>query len=131
MIELEKASIQVLEPGMIENHIKAGCVLEVPDVIAIKKANMEASNHQPYVVLVTAGLFASISKEARDYVSSDKVAENTIAKAVVVDNLAKRIIGNFYVRFNKPVIPTSLFDNRKEAITWLKKCLKKAKAVKP
>jgi len=37
------------------------------------------------------------------------------------DSLASSIIGNFYIKFNNPSIPTKLFKTEDEALDWLKK----------
>ena len=42
-----------------------------------------------------------------------------IAQAVLVNSLATRIAGNFYIRFNKPTKPTKIFTNAEDAKSWL------------
>ena len=39
--------------------------------------------------------------------------------ALVVNNLAYRILSNFFIRFNRPVVPTKVFNSRKKALVWL------------
>ncbi len=63
----------------------------------------------------------SFSKEAREYVASDEVSDIVAADAFVIKGLALRILGNGYLRINKPRRPGRLFNSRTQAIAWLKK----------
>lgn len=60
------------------------------------------------------------SKEAREYISSDEVSEVLRADAMVIKGLALRIIGNGYLKINKPKRPTRLFNSKDAAVEWLK-----------
>ena len=60
------------------------------------------------------------SKEAREYVASDEVSQFLKADALVIKGLALRIIGNGYLRINKPNRPTRLFNKADEALDWLR-----------
>ena len=60
-----------------------------------------------------------ISSDARKYGSNPEIQQNLIAQAVLVNSLATRIAGNFYIRFNKPPKPTRIFTNPEDAKSWL------------
>jgi hypothetical protein len=60
------------------------------------------------------------SKEAREYTASNEVSKILKADALVIKGLALRIIGNGYLRINKPNRPTRLFNSESEAVNWLK-----------
>lgn len=49
-----------------------------------------------------------------------KYLDYTDAIAIVVRNLAHRIIGNFYLKLRPTHIPTQLFREREAAIEWLR-----------
>ena len=61
----------------------------------------------------------SLTKEARD--NSEIIASTSPIKAyaIIVNNLAYRIIANFYYKINKPKVPYKSFPSVKEAIHWL------------
>lgn len=42
------------------------------------------------------------------------------ADAFVIHSMAQKILANFYVKINKPDRPTKFFNNKDEAIQWLK-----------
>jgi hypothetical protein len=38
---------------------------------------------------------------------------------MVIKILGQRILGNFYIKFQKPMIPTKIFNNHEDALEWL------------
>lgn len=70
--------------------------------------------------LFEAGEGVTITKEARDNATLIEDISALKASAVVVDNLAYKMIANFYLAFNKPKRPYKVFSKREEAIQWLK-----------
>ncbi len=115
----ESATVRIITHGIIENIINDYCTLERENVLEIKEVNKKLSNGQPYAVLVDSGMYTTISKEARELLASKEFAEITIAKALLVRSLGHRIMGQFYIKINKPFIPTKIFSDREEAILWL------------
>ena len=61
----------------------------------------------------------TFSKENREYIASDAVSAIVKADALVIKGLALRIIGNGYLRINKPNRPTRLFNSATDALAWL------------
>ena len=75
------------------------------------------------VLLVFPGTDTSASKEVRDLANSEEAAKYTRAQAIVVDNLAHRIMGNFIMKFYKAGITVKVFSERNKAEEWLKQFL--------
>ncbi len=123
-ISTAKFEVSLLEDGIVENYIKPGSIMEVEDVIAIKQHNFETAGKKKYGVLVTAGELASFSTEAREMAASKEFIEAAQAKALLIDSIAHKIIGNFYLRVNKPYIKTKIFSDRAKALSWLRGFLK-------
>jgi hypothetical protein len=121
----EKFEVQLIGNGIIENIVKEGATLEKLDVLKLIKANKSVCPSQKHCILVTSNSFASITKEARKLSAGKKGKQpkETIAKAVVVNNLGHQLIGNFYVNVNKPNIKTKIFSERSKALIWLRKQL--------
>jgi hypothetical protein len=42
------------------------------------------------------------------------------ADAFVIHSLPQKILGNFFLKFKQPSIPTKFFSSEKSAIEWLK-----------
>ncbi|MDP1803080.1 MAG: hypothetical protein Q8L81_17090 [Bacteroidota bacterium] len=61
----------------------------------------------------------TFSKEAREYIASDEVSTVVMADALIIKGLALTIIGNGYLRINKPKRPTRLFTSPDAGVKWL------------
>lgn len=117
-----KFSVRLIEPGIVENIVLKGSTLEGEDAAVLKKMNLEAAGNKPYCVLVMMEEMTIITKEWKAITSSSEYVQKTIAKAVLVKNMAQGIITSFYLKFNKPVMQTRAFKNREEALEWLRHC---------
>lgn len=81
----------------------------------------KASNGKSMAVIFDTRNARYVEKKARDYFSSLKVTDITKAAAVIVRLPVSRIIGNFFMGFNKPSFPVKLFTSESNAHEWLKK----------
>ncbi|MBL4593591.1 MAG: hypothetical protein JKX68_07230, partial [Flavobacteriales bacterium] len=49
-----------------------------------------------------------------------EVVDMSIAMAILAGtSLPATIIGNFFIKFNKPAVPTKLFKSEEKALAWL------------
>lgn len=76
-------------------------------------------------ILKIPGKYSSIDNEARKFISSPEGMKYSSAEAFVTTFLPHRIIGNFYMKINKPVKPTAFFETEKQAVEWLKQFVTK------
>ena len=74
----------------------------------------------PHPVLKVPGTHANVDKDSRIFMASGEALQYSVAEAVLIRNMAQRIIGNFYLKFDRPKKPVRLFDNMPEAEAWLK-----------
>jgi len=65
------------------------------------------------------GTSTGADRDARTYYSSSEGAYLKSAMAMVVDSPVQRMLGNIFLRFNKPPYPTRLLAGPDEAIEWL------------
>jgi len=129
-VQLDKLNISLLEDGIVHNYIKFGEMIEAQDVHNIRDCNLNLVNFKPYGVLVESDELTSFSKEARDLAASKEIDCRSAAKALLIKSLGQRIIANFYLKFNKPFIPTRVFENKSEACDWLREEVEKEKLIK-
>ena len=66
----------------------------------------------------------SVTRDARDFFGSDKAAEDVAAAGVVTNSMIQSYMVNFYLKFNKPKVPTKLFLSEEAAKKWLMKFVK-------
>lgn len=77
-----------------------------------------------YPILKIPGKYSSIDNEARKFISSAEGMKFSSAEAFVTTFLPHRIIGNFYMKINKPVKPTAFFETEEQAVKWLQQFVK-------
>jgi hypothetical protein len=118
-IKLEKSTVELLDSGIMYIHIKPGCDIELADAVLIVEAMGKIGHKKKYPVLIDAGEFSSIDKETRVFSASIESNIYTLADAIAYCNLAQKLMAEFYLKHNKPVIPTAIFSEREEAISWL------------
>lgn len=118
-LRAQNATIRRLKGNILENIVHDNVNIEVEDVREIKELNLSLSDNKPYAILVDSGMMTSISAEARKLSASKEFQINTIAKALFVRSVGHRLVGNFYIKINKPHIKTKIFADREKAIDWL------------
>ena len=93
--------------------------MELSDAILIVEAMGKISKGKKYPVLIDAGEFASVDKEVRIFSASEESNLYTIADAIAYYSFAQKLIADFYIKNNQPVVPTKAFPTKEEAIKWL------------
>ncbi|GAB4130959.1 MAG: hypothetical protein Fur0041_00740 [Bacteroidia bacterium] len=119
-IETPFCTASLLEPGIVENKIKEGAFIDVSEIYLLKAANEKLSGNEKYGILVISADFNAISDEARNITADASFVRNTLGKALLVHNAASKLVGNIYISFNKPKMPTRLFTDRDKALKWLR-----------
>jgi hypothetical protein len=109
--------------GILVVTINDDIELSLQDIIEHREIAARLTKNEPHCVLAIAGERTQATTEAREYAATN-VPVGRIAEAVVIRSLTVRILGNFYLQFHKPGVPTKMFDDRYEAMYWLKAQMK-------
>jgi len=119
--ELHDAFIAVLnKQGIIEVDLKSKEVdLTLTDMLQLREVIKKLGGGKKMPVLVRTADFPGITPEARKFAATQESGIYTLASAVMVKTLASRILFNFFMNINKPIIPTKGFIAEQEAMNWL------------
>lgn len=113
-------TVVLLSNGIIElqwdQELK---MIEKEHLIQIRNIVGEFGKKAKMPVYVATIDFLTMTPEAREYSASEDAQEYTLGNAVLVDNVAKKILFNFFIRMNNPPTPTKAFANREAAFQWL------------
>ena len=123
-IQLKKSIVSLIDGCILHIYLKAGSEIELADAGLIVEAMGKLSGGKKMPVLIDAGEFTSIDKEVRVFSASAESNIYTLADAIAYYSLAQKLIADFYVKYNKPVVPTKVFAKKPEAIDWLKGFIK-------
>lgn len=82
-------------------------------------ATAELADGRRWPVLVDLRNVRSQSSEARAHLAGPDATKVSLRVALLVSSPLSRAIGNFYLGFNRPEVPTRLFTDEVEAERWL------------
>ena len=122
-------SVRLLAQNIVEVTIHKHQIFDTKHVHEVKMINKKLTGNKPYGYIGIKNEFAVITKQAKILMASEKIAKNTVAKALIIQGLSDRILANFYLKINKPFTQTKVFTNKNEAIKWLEKMLSSIKLV--
>lgn len=119
-IELTHSTITLRDDGIIELQTHDDHVYEISDVLENVDAFGKLSNFQGAPVIVIGGSFTSTSSEARKFMATAESLKYSKCEAFILNSLPQRILINFYIKIDKPLIPTKVFKTKEDAIAWCK-----------
>lgn len=94
--------------------------IEVFHLKEMQRVVAELGNGKKMPLLFQPHDFLHLSKEAGKFATTDEGTRYSLAIAVLVDNIAKKLLMNFFMKMNKPKVTTRSFSNKEEALMWLK-----------
>jgi hypothetical protein len=116
----EPFSLELRSDGILHSHTSSNLDFTIN---SLKKFNVlmgEMVNHQKVPLLITLDEFAIPPLETRVFWAKKESCPYASADAYVATNFGHKLIGNFYLKFNKPGRPTKIFATKEEAVFWLK-----------
>ncbi len=112
------------ENGILENITKKGEVIEVEDIKLLIRTNIALAKKKPYGALIDQEELSVYSKDTLEYSTRKDFSPMIVARALLVKNLSKRIVGNFCIKIIRPFVKTRLFTEKEKAMTWLESQIK-------
>jgi hypothetical protein len=100
-------------------RVQEGLILDKRDMERLLKAAIEMVKGEKYYALIDTSSNANSTTEAREYYSKSEYSKYRFADAFVVDSLPMRLMVNFYIKINQPLVRTKMFGTVKEAVQWL------------
>lgn len=104
-----------LEQGVAVVRFDAGVSVDGDEMRRIMTAQAELG---AALVLVDARPVKDMSREAQE-LSATQGVSGTVAVAILVDGPVSVVLGNFFLRLQRPPYATRLFRDEAEARQWL------------
>lgn len=114
-----KLTFKMRNDGIVHYRIKSGCTLTLTDIMEQYEYFASKYAGKQFLNVYEFEENADIDDNARKWASDPKGNNFTIADAFVIQSMAQKMIGNFYITFHKPVKPTKLFNDLESALKWL------------
>jgi hypothetical protein len=99
--------------------MRTGCEMTLNDAKANLAATFELAGRRPIPVLVDMREVRSQTREARQHFAGPEAQKVTLAVALLIGSPVSRVLANFYLGVRPPRIPTQLFTDEAEAVTWV------------
>lgn len=116
----EKYSLYCLSKNIFKVSPVAGIELDDQDGKEIRNEILRLCPDSKFAVLVDGSNYFSTTAELRQLIASEAYTQLRFATAIVTKSMAGKIIGNFFIKVNKPASPTKIFSNEVDAFKWLK-----------
>lgn len=108
----------------IEDNILYGIYKEKPidvegakKVVELRKSLQKGASH---AAVIDIRNMTKISKEARAYLASPDACEGVTKVAIIIDSNFSMVLGNIYLKINKPPVQSKLFTSLQDAKAWAK-----------
>lgn len=120
IISLKTLILEVIGDDILNIRLKDDAMVGRSDMQEYLEAIKTEFGGRSFKNLVEFGSYSNVTPEAREFAGSVESNAYTLADAFVLHSLSQRILGNFYMKFDKPAKPTQIFSDREEALVWLR-----------
>ena len=120
VISTRAGKVWLEDDGILRQEFNLNTELTLQDAQESITAFAKLSEGRPALVLVRMQGMKSATREARQYFEETVTPTSFIAVAGLTSSAVNRVIGSFFLRFNKPNSPLRLFTSETEALKWLK-----------
>jgi len=118
-VVLPHSTIAMRIDGIVELNTKEDFYYTIKETIEGIDAIGKLSGGRLVPVLKIAGKGSSVDAESRKYIASGVGSRFSIAEAILIKTFAHKLIGNFYLKVERPLKPTKLFNDLDIAVKWL------------
>ena len=117
--------LRLLANGIIHYTYLPNVEVDENDHVENHKALVELTGGIKHPLLIDSDYFISVTPKGREMIRQLEPQAPISVRALVIRSLSHRILSNFYIRFHKPIVPTSVFDSYAVAMNYLMESLKK------
>lgn len=120
VVEFEKSTYHFTSEGIVIVNVHDNANEELKNVKEEHEYLRTKKEYLPLRILVKPGKGTTVTNEVREYVNLPGSMETVNCQAILVDNLAHKIIANFMMRLYKQPNKFKVFSTEKEAVKWLR-----------
>ncbi|MFN8116136.1 MAG: hypothetical protein U0W65_08485 [Bacteroidia bacterium] len=118
------------EDDVLFVRMKEGVSLGQTEMEGLLNKAVELTAPNKYFAIIDTTAPYDSTLEARNFYAESDFSKYRYADAFIVNSLPMRLLVNFFITFNKPKIPSKMFNNEESALAWInsmkKELLKKA-----
>lgn len=118
-VDLSHSELFLRKDGVVQMNAKEH-YFTLKDIKEIIDVQGKITNGKRLALLVVVSEFANLDSEAREIMATKESTQYSIVEAYVIHSLSQKLLANFYMKVNKPNVPTKFFTNIDSAEEWLK-----------
>lgn len=119
-VEIPEAFVRLRSDGIVYVYYKKNVMLDVELQMRMDRLFKEITGNRKAGFIFQSEESVVLTEEARKNAIRLEKDSAVGASAIVVSNLASRILANFFIKMHKPEVQHKLFGSVDEAIKWLK-----------
>ncbi|MES2566389.1 MAG: STAS/SEC14 domain-containing protein [Bacteroidota bacterium] len=113
---------EFLSLELVNGILKGSLNFETLDLATAKAAvayRVSSYGDKDYPLIIDFQNVKHVTKEARVYLASKEGCNKIKAGAIIVDSTLTKVMANFFLQINKPLVPSKLFTDEESAEKWL------------
>ena len=118
-VQLPHTKIELRDDGIIQFFHKDTFQFTMREIKEMEEVVLRITKGVTHKSLMVAGNFTNVDLEVMKHLSSSESTLVSLADAFVIHSLAQKLLANFYLKINKPILPTKIFNKVDEAEAWL------------
>lgn len=107
------------EDDVLFVKMKEGVNLGQTEMEELLKQAVEFTAPNKYFAIVDTSASYDSTPESRSFYAESDYSKHRYADAFIVNSLPMRLLVNFFITFNKPKIPSKMFNNEESAYEWI------------
>lgn len=104
---------------ILKAKYKPGVLVDLKIAKQIVSDRLKFTGKEDLVVLIYDEGITNVDREARLYLASEEANKHIKAGAIINKSPFTSVVGNIFIKLNKPAIPCKLFSNEEKAVKWL------------
>lgn len=114
----EEAIFRIYEGRIFHVTVKKGVLVKM-DIVYKGYQFLDDFGGGEFYNIFEFSSFADVDPEVREWAASPLNNNYTIVDAIVINSFPQKILADFYIRYNKPVKPTKIFNSLEKAGNWI------------
>ena len=119
-ITFDVFTLRFRKDGILHIHISDSHEYTVEKIKNVMPIIGKMVDYKKVPLLITRDDAALPSLETRTYWALPDSCPYSLADGYIIKTLALKLIGNFYLKINKPSRPSRMFYTEEEALPWLR-----------
>lgn len=119
-VKLRSAEISLVDTDIVKVITAGNYESTVQDVDEINETVKELVGDSRHYILVITQQGSTSSSEAKTHAAQESFRKNVIAQAIVISNVAIRLMATAYMKAYRPKHVIKLFNSEEKAMRWLR-----------